>query len=96
MLTTLYAYTMIVMKKAENVDEVQRLGEVRDVGLLSVSALERDKCPYNTRKTVPNRGSRSDQPRYHADSEHQLLTLTCDVDFRSKVSWGHDLYTYKN
>jgi len=42
-----------------------------------------------TRKTVLDRGSRSDQLRYHAHTRW-TLTFDLDLDFQSKASYGHD------
>ena len=42
-----------------------------------------------SRKTVLDRGPRSDQLRYYAYTRW-TLTLTYDLDFQSKMSYGHD------
>ena len=48
---------------------------------------------FITRKTVLDRGSRSDRPRYYVTTTiragHWHLTLTYDLDFQSQASYGH-------
>ena len=52
-----------------------------------------------TRKTVLDRGPRSDRPRFCVTTSiragHWSLTLTYDLDFQSQVSYGHDPRTQK-
>jgi len=52
--------------------------------------------PKLTRKTVLDRGSKSDRPRYRITTPALTSTVTYDIDLQSQASCGHDPHIHTN